>query len=173
MTLVNRVSLFFLAALAACLGIDSALSFVLIRDHLYRQFDQQLASSLNALVAAVEVEVDAVKWQPLEHTIAFGDDRAEDDVRWIITDEHGDIRDRSDNLNNNSQQDAALLALARTDSAEQQSIAEAQRWRLLQKRLTAPQPKSDSELEADESAQMTLTVARSTDPLHANLWKLG
>ncbi len=69
MKLVQRVSLFFLAALAVMLASYSFIVYTFVSGQLQQQFDQELHAELNALVAAVEVEPEEVKWQRLEHTI--------------------------------------------------------------------------------------------------------
>lgn len=169
MTLVNRVSLFFLAALAICLAGYSLLSYVLIRGYLYSQFDRQLQNSLNVLVAAIEVEPDGVKWQPSDHTIMLGDEGDADEVRWVITDEHGKVVDQSQNLSSTSVADQSLLDFARTDGSQDLG---GNAWRTLQQKLTAPQPKSGDERDADEFAELVATVGRTTAGLNADLWRL-
>lgn len=169
MTLVNRVSLFFLAALAACLIGYSAASYWLIRGHLYRQFDGDLQSSLNALVAAVEVEPEEVKWQPAEHTITFGDESTEDDIRWVVTDQRGRIIDHSSNLSVSDKEDELLIRLATVRQEDSAAPDSEQGWRYQQKYLAASDPKSRDEMEPDEAEAMLVTAARSTDSLQANL----
>lgn len=169
MTLVNRVSLFFLAALAICLAGYSLLSYVLIRDYLYSQFDRQLQNSLNVLVAAIEVEPDGVKWQPSDHTITLGDEGDADEVRWVIADEHGNVVDQSQNLSSTSAAGQSLLDFARTGGSQ---ALGGNAWRTLQQKLTAPQPKSGEERDADEFAELVATVGRTTAGLNADLWRL-
>ena len=106
MTLVNRVSAFFLLALAIALIGFSSLLCILVYYSLQRQFSDQLHSALNTLVAAVEVEDDDVKWEPSDHTIALGAHHELDDVRWAVFDEHGQIVDHSRNLSPHQPADA-------------------------------------------------------------------
>lgn len=174
MTLVNRVSAFFLAALAICLAGYSLLSYVLIRDHLYGQFDDRLHHALNVLVAAIEVEPDGVKWQPSDHTITLGDERDADEVRWAIVDERGRVVDRSRNLDSASRDDRALLDFAeRAHAASSDEVVAHDAWRLLQMQLTAPQPKSTDERDADEFDSLRVTVAATPRDLHESLVQLG
>lgn len=173
MTLVNRVSLFFLAALALCLIGYSLFSYWLIRNHLYDHVDDQLRSSLNALVAAVEVEEDAVKWQPLEHTITLGDDKTADEVRWIIIDEKKSLIDSSANVDFYQDRDAELLRRVTADGEEGAASIESPSWRLLRMSLAASRPKPASEMEPDEAVAVTIIVGHPTEQLRADLWYLA
>jgi signal transduction histidine kinase len=173
MTLVNRVSTFFLAALALCLLGYSLLSYTLIRQHLYDEFDHHLQNALNVLVAAVEVEPDSVKWQPSDHTINLGDERDSDEVRWVLVDENGQVIDRSLNLDPQAPHDRELLELASHTHDDSSEIVATSAWRCLQQRLLAPEPKPDPERDSDEFPQMIVTVARSPQPLRAELLRLA
>ena len=53
MSLVSRLSGFFLASLAAVLVGFSATLYLLAADHLHRQVDERLESALGNLVAAI------------------------------------------------------------------------------------------------------------------------
>jgi len=173
MTLINRVSAFFLLALGACLIGYSAAMYGLIREHLLHQFDGQLNNSLNVLVAAVEVESDGVKWQPSDHTITLGNEREDEEVRWTIVNEDGQIVDQSHNLRTPDQDDQQLLTIARSADPASTAIHDSLHWRYLQHRLTCPEPKEISERDADEFAELIVTVGRRADQLHSEIWRLG
>jgi heavy metal sensor kinase len=174
MTLVNRVSLFFLTALAISLAGYSVLSYVLIRGHLVGQFDRQLENALNVLVAAVEVEDEGVKWEPSDHTITLGVERDADAVRWVITDEHGRVVDRSRNLGSPSVTDRALLVFARSDAQAEHEIRGLGEWRFLRKRLSAPLVESDEDERGPEEFDAAIvTVALPAAGLRAELVRLG
>lgn len=98
MSLTNRLSLFFLAALALVLAGFSAALFFLFRVHLYAQLDDRLDAAMNALVAAVEVHPGDVQWEPLERRLGVGEDVTLDQPRWVLHDLTGRLRDRSHNL---------------------------------------------------------------------------
>ncbi|MGC3971340.1 MAG: HAMP domain-containing protein [Pirellulales bacterium] len=114
MTLVNRLSLFFLASLTAALVGVSALFYTLFRAHLEQQFDQQLYGALHLLVAAVEVEPDDVKFEPSDHTIGLGTEDGLEDVRWLVCDEAGLVMDHSRNLSTAVPGDLGLFAYGKT-----------------------------------------------------------
>ena len=165
MTLVSRVSAFILAALAVCLAGYSLSTYWLIRRHLVSEFDLQLQSALNVLVAAVEVEDDGVKWQPTDHTITLGDEQRAEEVRWMIVDEAQRTVDRSRNLTA-SVADRALLELGRSPLAAETIVG------AVQQHLEAPHPKTANEREPDEFAAVLITVARDETQLQADLLQL-
>lgn len=178
MTLVNRVSAFFLGALALILVVYSGALFLTARSYLERQFDEQLRASLNTLVAAVEVEEDDVKWEPSDHTVTLGVETGLEDIRWVVVDEQGLQMDGSRNLAPSPTNPAALdesqaiLEFARTWRDGQTQSADGQ-WRFLQYRLAAPHPKPASERDPLERELVIVTVARSTSDLRAALTWLG
>jgi two-component system OmpR family sensor kinase len=63
-TLTNRLTLFFLLALAAVLAGFSGTLYVLARTHLYGQLDAHVTATMDTLVAAAEVEPDGLDWEP-------------------------------------------------------------------------------------------------------------
>jgi len=179
MTLVTRVSAFFLGALALILVAYSAALFFTARSYFDRQFEEQLRASLNTLVAAVEVEDDDVKWEPSDHTVTLGVETGVEDIRWVVVDEHGLQMDASRNLvpSGTTNPAAAAESEAIRDFARAWRDGERQsadgQWRFLQYRLAAPHPKPASERDPLEREQLVITVARSTRDLHAALTWLG
>ncbi len=187
MTLVTRVSAFFLGALACILVAYSTLLFVTARSYLDRQFEEQLQASLNTLVAAVEVEDDDVKWEPSDHTVTLGVETGVEDVRWVVVDEQGATMDVSRNLQPRLRVGApgstaapdfvdpearAILEFA-SDWRDGQALSADGRWRFLQYRLAAPHPKAAELRDPLERERLIVTVARSTQDLHATLTWLG
>ena len=98
MSLTNRLSLFFLAALAVVLCGFSVILYALAHRHLNAQADHRLDATLHTLVAAIEVHPGDVEWEPLERKVTLGDDPAPDQVRWTIHDPAGRLIDCSRNL---------------------------------------------------------------------------
>lgn len=171
MKLVNRVSVFFLAAMAIVLIAYSSAFYAFVRGRLVRQFEQELHGALNALVAAVEVEPEEVKWQPLEHTIALGVVQGPDEVRWVVIGDGVLVVEQSRNASPD------LVARARTIAANvarddhRNAGATNDGWRFLHRRLVAPTPER-SQRELDEFDEIVVVVAHSTAPLNANLNRL-
>ena len=95
MTLTNRLLSFFLTALAVLLLGFSVTLYLLVRSHLSGQLDDRLEATLNTLVAAAEVRVEAVEWEPAERLMTFGTGAAGGEVAWLVTDEQGQVVDRA------------------------------------------------------------------------------
>lgn len=169
MKLVDRVSVFFLAALAVCLAGYSIVGYALIRNHLEGRFDERLRNGLSVLVAAVEVESDDVKWQPSDHTINLGDEPDADELRWVIADELGRIMDRSRNLDSSSAADRELIdALNDADGASRQTIS-GRPWTFLRTTLAATDPKPETDRDPDEAARVLVAVAGDSASLEGEL----
>jgi two-component system, OmpR family, sensor kinase len=66
MTLTNRLTVFFLAALAVVLAGFSAGLYLLVRDHLSREADTRALGTLDSLAAAVEDSPEGLEWEPQE-----------------------------------------------------------------------------------------------------------
>lgn len=168
MTLTSRVSYFFLIALAVILTGYSIVLYGLARYYLYREFDYQLRSTLNTLVAAIEVESDDVKWEPSDHTVTIGSERDTDDPRWVVVDETAQIVDRSSNLTGTAD-DEIVLNHARLIGSSGTTTPSPREWRFLQSRLAAPMPKPPAERDIREHAVLVVTVARSVTPVERTL----
>jgi signal transduction histidine kinase len=165
MTLTNRVSQFFLIALAAILVGYSISLYALARYYLFREFDQQLRGTLNTLVAAIEVETDDVKWEPGDHTVTLGSESDTDDARWVVVDEAGQIVDKSANLVRTPDEKLVLSHARRFVAAASSS----RDWRFVQAQLSAPMPKPVEERDLREHAVLVVTAARSTSTLDRTL----
>jgi heavy metal sensor kinase len=172
MTLVNRVSAFFLAALALCLAGYSASLYGLVRWQRFEAFDADLQGALHILVAAIETEEDDVKWQPTDHAISLGDDYDHDEVRWAILTDDGRVVDRSPNLRASPDDAEKLVGFFREGSLslEPQDRGE---WRLSTQRLTAPLPKMSDLREPDEFDALTVVAAKNATVMYGELWRLS
>jgi signal transduction histidine kinase len=160
MTLVNRVSAFFLAALAIALIGYSAVFYFLMRDYLNREFDDKLRNALHILAASVEVEPDDAKWHPAEHGIDLGE-RTLSDVIWIVCDERNQVVDRSPQVKRSDPIYQDIINNASQKESNEEATVELGQWRVLQKEMAAPRPKPVSEREPHEYASLRVTVARS------------
>jgi heavy metal sensor kinase len=172
MTLVNRVSVFFLVALALALICYSAAFYFLVRNYLNRQFDDDLHSALQILSASVEVEPDDAKWHPAEHGIDLNQ-HILNEVVWVVADERGQAVDRSPNATRADPQYQPLLSFARTIHPEAYVPVELGDWRVMQTSLSAPSPKPESQREAHEYATLLITVGRSRTTLDSVLHRLA
>lgn len=172
MSLVNRVSLFFLSALAVVLVVYSILFYSFVSRQLYEQFDQQLHSAFHVLVASIEVEADSVKWQPTEHAIGIGMGEDPEEVRWVVCDTSGHVVEHSRNLSHEERFERNLPFYGRSLQFKADESFDVPDWRLVQARLIAPSPKPADELDPDEFDELVITVAKSRSRLKANVTKL-
>lgn len=170
MKLVNRVSLFFLAALAIVLVVYSTIFYVVVRGRLVQQFDQQLNASLRALVAAVEVEPEEVKWQPLEHDIDTGNPDDIDAVQWVVVGDLDRVVEQSRNASPALVAQAKALA-AGTVAGGGKNLGVDEGWQVVHRQLVAPAPQHANR-ELDEFDQIVVMVAKPTGPLHFELYRL-
>jgi signal transduction histidine kinase len=92
-TLTNRLSLVFLAALAAVLAGFSATLYLLADHHLHRRLDDRLDAAVRAVAAAAEAEPDGVEWEGDKRPPAFGPGGGE--VRWAVAADDGRVIDHS------------------------------------------------------------------------------
>jgi heavy metal sensor kinase len=172
MKLVTRVSAFFLAALAVALIGYSAVIYYLISNYLYRQFDADLHGALDLLAASVEVEQDDAKWQPGEHGIDLSQPMF-NEVSWIVANETGQMVDRSPHIDRKNPQFQAILEYSRQQHSPTTTAKEIGDWRILQRELSAPDPKPVTLREPHEFTSVRITVGRSLDELKPSLNRLA
>ncbi|MGV3484642.1 MAG: HAMP domain-containing protein, partial [Planctomycetaceae bacterium] len=171
MKLLNRVSLFFLVALAIILVVYSAAFYAFVRARLVQQFEQELLLALTSLVAAAEVEAEDVSWQPLEHTIAVGATQGPDEIQWAVIGDGSRVVDKSRNARPDLVEQSKAIASGAAAGRDGASIFAEDRWRVLHKRLVAPAPNGGNR-DVDEFDDITVVVARSAVPLNADLHRL-
>jgi heavy metal sensor kinase len=172
MTLLNRVSAFFLAALAIALVGYSLAFYLVARIYLVSQFDDGLHNALRILAASVEVEPDDAKWQPGEFNVEF-DQATLRDVRWVVSDERGQMVDHSPQVSRSDAAFQPVLEFTETEHQAEEDPLSIGSWRVLQKQLNAPEPKPLAVREPHEYAGIRITVARSQNELAATLRSLA
>jgi heavy metal sensor kinase len=126
MTLTTRVSAFFLGWLGLSLVGFAVTIYLVARADLYRRADDRLAGTLDALVAAAEVDNDGVEWEPHERTLPRGD--GPDTVIWVVAVPGAKVLDRS-----NPTAGDWLLA----GTADTLSDPTGANWRVARRRLDA------------------------------------
>jgi two-component system, OmpR family, sensor kinase len=140
MTLVTRLSAFFLAALALVLVGFSASLYLLARAYVGRQVDDRLSAALETLAAATEDDPDGLEWEPDEHHLALGRDAAADQVRWAVHDGGGRVVDRSVNLGAEDLPAGDTAALTPGGATFRVVERGGQPWRVAQRGLRARRP---------------------------------
>ncbi|MEX1042287.1 MAG: ATP-binding protein [Pirellulaceae bacterium] len=171
MKLVHRVSVFFLAALAIVLVIYSSIFYAFVRARLVQQFEQEVQGALNSLVAAVEIEPEEVKWQPLEHAIVLGAVQGPDEVQWVVIGDGRRVVEKSRNATSELIAQANAIASSASTTADTGQTVTPDDWHILHQRLVAPIPDRRGR-ELDEFDEIVVMVAHSAAPLNANLNRL-
>jgi heavy metal sensor kinase len=176
MSLVTRLTAFFLTALVLVLAGFSVALYYLADAYLRRQLDDRLEAGLNALEAVVEIKPGLVEWEGEEHSLSLGREAGADQVRWLVRDGAGRVKYQSANFD-----PAEGFANSWPEKTDDQAAAvevrhEGQRWRLRQRRLL-PAPMESSgparSLLATESTEFLLTAGLSLEPMRATLHTLA
>ena len=102
MSLTNRLSIYFLAAIGVVLAGFSLVTFLIVRGHLSAQLDHRLDAMTHALVSAIEIHPGDVEWEPLERKIKIGEDPSLEQPRWAVRNITGTLIDCSPNLEDDS-----------------------------------------------------------------------
>ena len=172
MTLVTRVSAFFLTALAVVLAVCSGLFYEIAGAQLTQRFEEQLHGVLHSIVAAIEVEPEEVKWQPLEHNIGLGARGHAADLWWVVIGD-GDLWvDSSPNVGPEDFEIARQIAGEAGTAVTEATSPSLPEWRFVRQKLVAPAP-DHFQRELDEFDQITVVVARSAVELTADLRRLA
>lgn len=178
MSLVDRLSAFFLAALAVVLLATTAAMYGLAYRHLHRQLVGRLETALDTLEAAVDVEPDGLEWEPADRHIMLGTGPGPDQVRWAVGDGRGQAVDRSANA-----PEAGFPPPRRPDVAPPEApgdattTADVPGWHLAGRRLRLGEllragrghPEDDSPDDDVEYAELTLIVGLDPAPVRATL----
>jgi heavy metal sensor kinase len=173
MTLATRLSLFFLAALAAVLVGFSVSLYSLVHAHLHRQAEERLQAALDVLAAAAEVESGGIEWEPHERFLSPG---AGETIAWAVCDDRGR---RLDGSAGDFPAGQAILA-ADAPTAARRVDFQGQRWRLAQRRLRAGTSSPAPDARGGQAGQgakkyptLVLTAAVLLDPAEATLRRLA
>ena len=174
MTLTNRLTLFFLAALGLVLAAFSGTTYILARTHLMRQVNDRATATLDTLVAAAEVEDDGLEWEPKDRRIQLRGD-GEPPV-WVVYDQNGQRLDGSD--------DPARPLDAFSDAGpdmEQSRVNvtwDGDHWRVVRRTLRHPHPEAVQSRETRKRYRVLVFVtAWPVAPVYSLLrtlaWCLG
>lgn len=180
MRLSTRLTLFFLAALAAVLVGFSATLYLLGRSYLWRQLDERLEKALDTLEAAVDVEPGGLEWEPEDRRLTLGLDPGIEHVRWTVHDASGGLVDRSANV-----QDVAFPRPGPDVLPERVGdatvLGDLPGWRIARRhlrldellRLGKGHPEDDESGDDIEYPELVLTVGLAPAPVAASLHRLA
>ncbi|HEX3658457.1 MAG TPA: HAMP domain-containing sensor histidine kinase [Pirellulales bacterium] len=180
MSLVNRLSAFFLAALALILAVFSLALCALAAHHLERQLDQRLSGTLDALEAALHVEPDGMEWKPQERRLTLGLDNSVESARWAIAAPRGPLIDQSANSRGGNFPVSWLPAAWPAGPPEATVYESVPGWRLAARRLRLAEmlargrkdSEDDEANDEGEYSELTLTAGLSPEPMRASLHQL-
>jgi two-component system, OmpR family, sensor kinase len=184
MTLVGRLLLFFLATLALVLVGFSVTLFVLARNHLYRQLDDCLNTTLNTLTAAAEIHPLGVEWDVRQRLLRL--EPGDMAVSWVVRDGAGNkvdgsqgaslgsILDALSDKGGNSKESTGAKALG--DRAGDVNWHD-EAWRVQQRRLQGGGKDSPFTQPDDNPSktypELVFSVAAPTAPIRASLQALA
>jgi signal transduction histidine kinase len=180
MSLVTRLSAFFLAALALILAVFSLSLCALAAHHLERQLDERLAGTLDALEAALHVEPDGMEWKPQERRLTLGLDTSVETARWAIAAPRGPLVDQSANARGSNFPVAWLPTDWPAGPPEATVYGDLPGWQLAARRLRLAdmlaRGRKDAEHDAsnddDEYSELILIAGLSPAPMRASLRQL-
>jgi heavy metal sensor kinase len=178
MTLVTRLSLFFLVALALVLAGYSGTLYALAAAHLSRQLDERLEATLTILASAAEFEKGLLEWEPHERLLSMGTADG-GSIRWVVTDDQGQRVDGSQE--GGAELFSHVQVMAGADpNVHQEASWEGEHWRLRQRRLL---PRKENTSQASDNhpdeagvrryAALSLRVAAPVGPLERTLRTLA
>jgi signal transduction histidine kinase len=177
-SLVTRLSAFFLAALAIVLVGFSLSLYLLAREYLFSQAEDRLTAALDTLAAAIDPEPGGLEWDAEQRHLTLGRDTAPEQPRWEVREPNGALKDRSANLGTHALLAAEPIATEVGDEPTRPIDAEGERW-LFGQRLVpaAPARAGTSPPTATDgtplSEALVLRVAVSLAPAQATLFRLA
>jgi signal transduction histidine kinase len=174
LTLTTRLSLFFLATLAVVLAGFSTALYYLARGHLHQQLEERLDASLNTLVAAVEVGPDGLEWEPAERHVRLGPAAFGDQVVWLVTDEQGQIVDRSKRPGVEDFLLEAAQTLRSSPHSTKRLNWQGERWQCSQRWLHASALATTKEKnDQPRYPALSITAGASLEPVRGTLRQLA
>ena len=141
MSLANRLSGFFLAALAVALGGFSVTLFLLSRAHFQRDFDERLMDVMDVLAASADVDPGRVEWKPGARPAIKSPHSQDAPVRWAVSNGRGEVVDHC--WKDIRERDLArILGMGPTVGHAHSSFTDGdgRRWRLVVRRIQAGPP---------------------------------
>jgi signal transduction histidine kinase len=180
MSLVTRLSAFFLSALALVLVVFSILLGALAAKYMRHRLDQRLSNALDSLEAAMHVEPDGLQWKPHERWLTLGLDDSMESVRWGIVTPEGRLLDKSANYPG-SRFPATWSPRAWPAGPEPTVYADLHSWRLASRRLLAADMQGrgrknaneqDEPSDIEEFTELILTAGLSPAAVQASMHQL-
>ena len=171
MTLTNRLSVFFLSALAVVLIGFSAALFLIARAAAYRDVDQRVEGALDVMTSAVEVKPNGVNWEPDPRGFTLST-RPAAPVAWGVFDDAGNLIAKSES---DRTPDFLAALTGREESTQLRDWQDEQgrTWRVRLRRVNAPESYFTTRPPRRKQASVLLAVGVSTDSAAADLRRVG
>ncbi len=179
MTLANRVSVFFLIALASALAGFSLLLYGLLEQNLRQQFHLRMHTAIKTLIAAIDDNPTEVRWKRSDHTVAIGAEAGLEEIRWAVFNESATTVDHSGNLT--PQEEQELIEIGRLELGagpkDPEGTVHTHIKRGDREFLTAfraaESPKPSGDRAANEHSRLAVAVMLSNESLDQNLNQLA
>jgi signal transduction histidine kinase len=143
MSLVTRLSAFFLTTLALALGGFSVALLLLAWSHFQRDLDEWLVLELDALSPSVDVDPGKIAWKPPPRIALLNPHTAAETANWAVFSSEGMLLDRCWELT--AEDFTKLVALSPAGAAHSHhsfTDSHGRRWRVVVRRINAPPPAS-------------------------------
>jgi signal transduction histidine kinase len=170
MSLANRLSGFFLAALAVALGGFSVTLFLLSRAHFQRDFDERLMDVMDVVTASVDVDPGRVDWMPGARPLVKSPRIQDAPVRWAVSNGRGEVVDHC--WKDIRERDLArILGLGPTVGHAHSSFTDGdgRHWRLVVRRIQAGPPEPSAAPPAQDLPSLIVAVGAPMAQLEASL----
>lgn len=185
-TLVTRLSLFFLSMLALVLTGFSVALYLVASSHLHRQADERLETMLNAVSNIIEIGPHDVEWEHTTRSLNLDFAVDGDQVVWLVADDQGHVLEHSQSRNTDLFLYDARPTLPLTDHAQPQISWSGVSWVAVQRWIfpevgspdyepsTHVQELSTQSQEGEHKyAALSVTVGASLIPVRTTLTKLA
>jgi heavy metal sensor kinase len=176
LTLTTRLLLFFLGTLALVLAGFSTALYFLASAHLHRQSEERLETSLNTLVAAIEVHPNGVEWEPDVRQLPFDARTFGGVVVWALIDDDCRAVDGSKELAVRERLADVTQQLRTGGPADEHQDWQGERWQFRSRRLAATSPDAPQQPVATKYGwiypALSITTGVSLEPARATLRQL-
>ncbi|WP_165223912.1 sensor histidine kinase [Aquisphaera insulae] len=168
----TRLTVYYVAAMAAVLAGFSAGLYAMAARHLHRQAEGRLVAALDTLTAAAEIGSEGVEWEPDERRLAFGRQGLEGRLAWRIADEKGERVDDSATA-----EIGGFLGLLGPSVRHPAAFTDASGmpWRAMSRRIERPRPRDEEPppVAPGHHDALILSVAISLDGVRSTLRNLA
>jgi signal transduction histidine kinase len=176
-SLVTRLSAFFLVALALVLLGFSLSLYLLARAYLFSQAEDRLAAAIDTLAAAIDPEPGGLEWDAEQRHLTLGRDAGLEQPRWEVREPTGTLKGRSANLVPSDLFSALPMPQDEGDEPPRALPLDGEPWLFAQRLVrAAPAMAGTSPVAADGtplSEALVLRAAISLTPLHTTLRTLA